>query len=251
MFVDSHAHIDGKQFTSDREAMLARAREAGVEAMVTIGNGDGPDEMACGIPYAEKYDWIYTTLGVHPHEARLMEPRHLATMEELSRHPRVIAIGEIGLDYFYDHSPRELQQQVFVAQMELAKKVAKPIILHISPATLRRTRGRTASACWPAIGAAVDWDVSSTVSPARSSTRSAPWGLAAIFPSPAISPSRRRRTSAAPPGWSPSTASSSRPIVRILRRFRIAESAMNRPSSWRPPARSVNSGASAVRRSAD
>jgi len=133
MFVDSHAHIDGKQFASDREAMLARAREAGVEAMVTIGNGDGPDEMACGIPYAEKYDWIYTTLGVHPHEARLMEPRHLATMEALSRHPRVIAIGEIGLDYFYDHSPREVQQQVFVAQMELAKKVAKPIILHIRP----------------------------------------------------------------------------------------------------------------------
>jgi TatD DNase family protein len=135
MFVDSHAHIDGKQFASDREAMLERARAGGVETIVTIGNGDGPDEMGCGIPYAEKYDWIYTTLGVHPHEARLLESRHLAMMEELSSHPKVLAIGEIGLDYFYDHSPRELQQQVFVSQMELARRVKKPIILHIRPST--------------------------------------------------------------------------------------------------------------------
>ena len=133
MFVDSHAHIDGKQFETDRDAMLERARAAGVQTLVTIGNGDGPDEMACGIPFAEKYDWIYTTLGVHPHEARLLEPRHLASMEESAKHPKVLAIGEIGLDYFYDHSPRELQQQVFIAQMEVAKKVKKPIILHIRP----------------------------------------------------------------------------------------------------------------------
>jgi TatD DNase family protein len=133
MFVDSHAHIDGKQFKKDRDAMLERAREAGVQTMITIGNGDGPDEMACGIPFAEKYDWIYTTLGVHPHEARLLEPRHLASMEESAKHPKVLAIGEIGLDYFYDHSPRELQQQVFIAQMEVAKKLKKPIILHIRP----------------------------------------------------------------------------------------------------------------------
>ena len=133
MFVDSHAHIDGKQFASDREAMLERARAAGVQTLVTIGNGDGPDEMTCGVPYAEKYDWIYTTLGVHPHEARLLEPRHLKLIEENASHPKVIAIGEIGLDYFYDHWPRELQQQVFVAQMEVAKRVKKPIILHIRP----------------------------------------------------------------------------------------------------------------------
>jgi TatD DNase family protein len=133
MFVDSHAHIDGKQFASDREAMLERARAAGVQTMITIGNGDGPDEMSCGIPYADKYDWIYTTLGVHPHEARLLEPRHLAMMEELSAHPKVLAIGEIGLDYFYDHSPRDVQQQVFVSQMDLARRVKKPIILHIRP----------------------------------------------------------------------------------------------------------------------
>ncbi len=133
MFVDSHAHIDGKQFASDREAMLERARAAGVETMITIGNGDGPDEMSCGIPYAEKYDWIYTTLGIHPHEARLAEPRHYEQMEKLAEHPKVLAIGEIGLDYFYDQSPREVQQQVFVAQMEVARKVKKPIVLHIRP----------------------------------------------------------------------------------------------------------------------
>ena len=133
MFVDSHAHIDGKQFASDREAMLERALAAGVKTLVTIGNGEGPEEMACGIPYAEKYDWIFSTVGVHPHEARLLEPRHLTMMEEHASHPKVLAIGEIGLDYFYDHSPRELQQQVFVSQMEVAKRVNKPIILHIRP----------------------------------------------------------------------------------------------------------------------
>ena len=113
--------------------MLERARAAGVETMITIGNGDGPDDMCCGIPYAENYDWIYTTLGIHPHEARLAEPRHYEMMEKLAAHPKVLAIGEIGLDYFYDHSPRDVQHAVFIAQMELAARLRKPIILHIRP----------------------------------------------------------------------------------------------------------------------
>jgi TatD DNase family protein len=133
MFVDSHAHLDGKQFDTDREQVIARAREAGVEAMVAIGNGDGPGDVDCGIRLAEKYDFIYATLGIHPHEAQLADEAAYQNMERLARHPKVIAWGEIGLDYFYDHSPRDVQENVFLRQMELAAAAKLPIVIHCRP----------------------------------------------------------------------------------------------------------------------
>jgi len=133
MFVDSHAHLDGKQFDSDREQVIARAREAGVQAMVAIGNGEGPADVDCGIRLAEKYDFIYATLGIHPHEASLADEAAYQNMERLARHPKVIAWGEIGLDYFYDHSPRDLQKKVFMRQMELAAAAKLPIVIHCRP----------------------------------------------------------------------------------------------------------------------
>jgi TatD DNase family protein len=133
MFVDSHAHLDGKQFDSDREQVIARAREAGVRAMVAIGNGDGPPTLDAGIQLAEKHPFMYATIGIHPHEARLADDAAYQTMEQLARHPKVIAWGEIGLDYYYDHSPREIQQQVFARQMELAATAKLPIVIHCRP----------------------------------------------------------------------------------------------------------------------
>jgi TatD DNase family protein len=133
MFVDSHAHLDGKQFDADREAVIARAREAGVGAMVAIGNGDGPEDCDCGIRLAEKYDFMYATLGIHPHEAGLATDQDFAKMQDWARHPKVIAWGEIGLDYFYDHSPREVQKSVFSKQMNLAKEAKLPIVIHCRP----------------------------------------------------------------------------------------------------------------------
>jgi TatD DNase family protein len=133
MFVDSHAHLDGKQFATDREPVIERARAAGLQAMVAIGNGDGPADVGCGIELAEKYDFIYATLGIHPHEAQLADETAYQNMERLAKHPKVIAWGEIGLDYFYDHSPRELQKQVFTRQMELAAAAKLPIIIHCRP----------------------------------------------------------------------------------------------------------------------
>jgi TatD DNase family protein len=133
MFLDSHAHLDGSQFASDREATIQRAYDAGVRALLAIGNGDGPDDLACDIPFAERYPWIYASAGVHPHEARLLTPAHLVTMERLARHPKVIAIGEIGLDYWYDYSPRDVQQRVFRQQLELAAAVKLPILIHCRP----------------------------------------------------------------------------------------------------------------------
>ena len=133
MFVDSHAHLDGKQFDSDREQVISRARNAGVHAMVAIGNGDGPPILDAGVLLAEKYEFMYATVGVHPHEARLADEAAYRKMEELARHPKVIAWGEIGLDYFYDHSPREIQKQVFGRQMELASASKLPIVIHCRP----------------------------------------------------------------------------------------------------------------------
>ncbi|HTA25674.1 MAG TPA: TatD family hydrolase [Terriglobales bacterium] len=133
IFVDSHAHLDGEQFQADREQVIARAREAGVEAIVAIGNGDGPGTLDCGIKLAERYEFIYATVGIHPHEAKLATDAAFAELEQLAKRPKVIAWGEIGLDYFYDHSPRDLQQQVFVKQMELARRAKLPIVIHCRP----------------------------------------------------------------------------------------------------------------------
>jgi TatD DNase family protein len=133
MFVDSHAHLDGKQFDSDREQVIARAREAGIETMVAIGNGDGPPILDAGIRLAEKHSFMYATVGIHPHEARLADDAAYEEMERLACHPKVIAWGEIGLDYHYDHSPRETQKQVFIRQMELAAAFKLPIVIHCRP----------------------------------------------------------------------------------------------------------------------
>jgi len=128
--IDSHAHIDFPQFADDREAMLERARDAGVGTLLAIGTGPGPEKLDAAIPFAEQHDWIYTSVGIHPHEAKEVTPQHLDELARLARHPKVIAWGEIGLDYFYDHSPRDVQARVFRSQMELARAAKLPIIIH-------------------------------------------------------------------------------------------------------------------------
>lgn len=144
MFIDSHAHLEGKQFDSDRDAVIARARDAGVRNIVAIGNGDGPENFDCGIRLAEKYNFIYATIGIHPHEAKLATDAAFAQMERLARHPKIIAWGEIGLDYYYDHSPREIQKQVFARQMELAAAAKLPIVIHCRPSNGSDDHGTTA-----------------------------------------------------------------------------------------------------------
>ncbi len=101
--------------------------------MVAIGNGDGPPLLDAGIQLAEQYSFLYATIGIHPHEAKLADDVAYAEMERLARHPKVIAWGEIGLDYHYDHSPRETQKQVFARQMELAAAAKLPIVIHCRP----------------------------------------------------------------------------------------------------------------------
>jgi len=128
--IDSHAHIDGPQFADDRDAMLQRAQAAGISTILAIGTGPGPEQLDAALPYAESHNWIYTTVGIHPHDAKEVTTAHLDKLAALAKHPKVIAWGEIGLDYFYDHSPRDIQETVFRQQMELAHAANLPIIIH-------------------------------------------------------------------------------------------------------------------------
>jgi len=128
--IDSHAHIDFPQFDDDRDAMLGRARAAGVTTLLAIGSGPGPEKLDAAIPFAEQHDWIYATIGTHPHEAKDFTPQHLDQLSKLAEHPKVIAWGEVGLDYFYDHSPRKVQDRVFRDQLARAHQARLPIIIH-------------------------------------------------------------------------------------------------------------------------
>jgi TatD DNase family protein len=130
MLVDSHAHLDDPRFEEDRDAVLERARQVGVKTILNIGNGSGPDDMACGLELAESYDWIYTTVGIHPHDASRAEQSHFTLMKDLLGRPRVLAVGETGLDYYYEYSDRKTQQAVFRWQLQLARTSNSPVIIH-------------------------------------------------------------------------------------------------------------------------
>jgi len=128
--IDSHAHLDFSDFEPDRDAVLSRARDAGVSTILSIGSASGPDKLDAAIPFAEQHSWIYATVGIHPHEAALVTQRHLQEAEAYAGHVRVIGWGEIGLDYHYDHSPRDVQQTIFRDQLVIARRCRLPVIIH-------------------------------------------------------------------------------------------------------------------------
>jgi TatD DNase family protein len=133
MFVDSHAHLDGERYDPDRDQVLQRAREAGLETILAIGIGTGPGSLDCAIQLAAQHDFIYATVGIHPHEAKLATDADFLELEQLAKRPKVIAWGEIGLDYYYDHSPRDTQHQVFLKQLQLAASAKLPVVIHCRP----------------------------------------------------------------------------------------------------------------------
>lgn len=126
MLIDSHCHLDSKEFDSDRDAVIERALDAGVERMVAIGTGD----LEAGIRLADRYPCFYATVGVHPHDALKATDDDFRRLEDLVAHPKVVAVGEIGLDYHYDFAPRDIQKAVFIRQMEIAARRNKPIVIH-------------------------------------------------------------------------------------------------------------------------
>ncbi len=128
--IDSHCHLDDPKFDEDREQVMERARVAGVERMMAIGTGNGPPDLEVAVRQADLSPFIYATIGVHPHDASKATPESFVRLRELATHPKVVAVGEIGLDYHYDFSPREVQHAVFARQLEIAAEARLPIVIH-------------------------------------------------------------------------------------------------------------------------
>ena len=128
MLADSHAHIDDERFDADREEVVARALAAGVSLIVNIGADMA--SSARSVALAETYPGIYAAVGMHPHDSQDMQETDYLQLERWTTHPKVVAIGEIGLDYHYDLSPRPVQKEVFLRQLDLARKTGKPFIIH-------------------------------------------------------------------------------------------------------------------------
>jgi TatD DNase family protein len=128
--VDSHVHLDDVKFDADREQTIERALAAGVECMMAIGTGNGPPDLEVALRLADRHPSIYATIGVHPHDASKATPETWTRLRELAAHPKVLAVGEIGLDYHYDFSPRDVQRAVFEQQLALAAEFGQPIVIH-------------------------------------------------------------------------------------------------------------------------
>lgn len=126
--IDSHAHLTFKQFGGDLDAVLRRAREVGVRAMINIGCDLRSSEA--GIRLANLHNDVFATVGVHPHDADTLDPAAKERLGQLADDPRVVAIGEIGLDYYRDLSPRHAQEKAFRDQIALAQKKGLPVVVH-------------------------------------------------------------------------------------------------------------------------
>ena len=128
MLVDTHAHLQWLSFDKDREEVISRAREAGVECIVNIGFDVVGSRK--GVELADKHEGLYATVGIHPHNASGFDRDVLDELRRLSEHPKVVAIGEIGLDYYRNLSPRKDQQRAFEAQLSLAEELKFPVVIH-------------------------------------------------------------------------------------------------------------------------
>lgn len=128
MLIDSHCHLDFPHFDEDRDDVLARAQAAGVEAIITIGIDIA--HSAAAIALAERYPQVYATVGVHPNDCAGFGPQTLVELRELAGHPKVVAIGEIGLDYYWDRTPPAIQKQIFQQQLDLSAELGLPVVIH-------------------------------------------------------------------------------------------------------------------------
>jgi TatD DNase family protein len=132
--VDSHCHLDFEDFREDLASVIDRARSAGIIAMVCVGSGEDLATAERAVALANREADIYAAVGIHPHDAAKLTPDLWTALEKLAADPRVVGIGETGLDYFYDHSPRDVQREVFQRFLRLAATVARPIICHVRDA---------------------------------------------------------------------------------------------------------------------
>ncbi len=133
MLIDSHVHLDDERFDGDRDILINSLKDNKIELVINIG-ADMNSSMS-SIELSKRYDNIYAAIGVHPHSASEMTEKTLDELREMSKEDKVIAIGEIGLDYYYDNSPRDIQRKWFREQLELAKELDLPVIIHSRDAT--------------------------------------------------------------------------------------------------------------------
>ncbi|MCK4910226.1 MAG: TatD family hydrolase, partial [Thermodesulfovibrionales bacterium] len=131
-FIDTHCHLEMAQFAGDREAVISRAFSEGFSALITIASDPASIEQALDI--ARGHDNIYCTVGVHPHEARLVDEKILAGIRQWASDPKVVAIGETGLDFHYDNSPRDVQREVFRQHLKIARETGLPVVIHVREA---------------------------------------------------------------------------------------------------------------------
>jgi len=135
MLIDSHAHLDRREYAGDLDDVIARARAAGVGRVICIGLWRGPGDFGDALGLAERDPATFAaTIGVHPHEAVQVPEEDWATVERLASDPRVVGIGETGLDFYYDHSPRDVQVAAFRRSIRIAKAAGKPVVVHVRDA---------------------------------------------------------------------------------------------------------------------
>ena len=130
MLIDSHAHIQGKEYAGETEAVIARAREVGVETIIAVGGAGDMSSNNQAVALAAQFDNVYATVGMHPHDAKDVGVEELRSLRELASHPKVVAVGETGLDYYYNHSPHEVQRRVFAQFIHMARETELPIVVH-------------------------------------------------------------------------------------------------------------------------
>ncbi|MDP2600021.1 MAG: TatD family hydrolase [Deltaproteobacteria bacterium] len=142
MWIDTHCHLAGAEYDADRDAVFQRGREAGVEAFIVIGAGDGLEKNAFALKVADQHPDAFAVVGIHPHDASKVDDAgaYLDKLKDWTRHEKVVAIGEIGLDYHYDHSPRDVQQKRFREQLALAKELDLPVSIHSREAWIDTVR---------------------------------------------------------------------------------------------------------------
>ena len=128
--IDSHAHIQGKEYAGDTEAVIDRAGEAGVDKIIVVGGAGDMASNTAAVALADSWANLYATVGMHPHDAKHVGEEELRQLKELVAHPKVIAVGETGLDYYYNHSPREVQREVFTQFIHLAGEKQLPLVVH-------------------------------------------------------------------------------------------------------------------------
>lgn len=128
--IDSHAHIQGEEFAGDVEGVVGRAREAGVDKIIVVGGAGDLTSNEAAIQLARSFPNLFATVGMHPHDAKEVSEEDLAHLKELTQEPKVVAVGETGLDFYYNHSPRELQIEIFRRFIHMARETGLPIVVH-------------------------------------------------------------------------------------------------------------------------